>query len=175
MASRYAHAKQFKRHHRQLRLLRSRLGRIIRDIRRKITGRPELEAVFEAPIARAAQIRSQRQRQRGWKLYSFHAPRSNASSMKGCGSSGCRRAEVRSGSRLCENAKAINRDRTSYSFKTVSCAHIASAFNFEIEIKNIVLVALRTFEFSHRLGHEQTWRMRGFVLWRTQLGPLKFC
>jgi IS5 family transposase len=57
-----------------LRLLRSRLGRIIRDIRRKITGRPELEAVFEAPIARAAQIRSQQQRQRGWKLYSFHAP-----------------------------------------------------------------------------------------------------
>jgi len=68
MASRYAHAKQFKRHHRQLRLLRSRLGRIIRDIRRKITGRPELEAVFEAPIARDAQIRSQQQRQRG------HAP-----------------------------------------------------------------------------------------------------
>ena len=41
MASRYAHAKQFKRHHRQLRLLRSRLGRIIRDIRRKIEGRPD--------------------------------------------------------------------------------------------------------------------------------------
>ena len=58
MASRYAHAKQFKRHHRQLRLLRSRLGRIIRDIRRKIEGRPELEAAFEAPLARAAQIRS---------------------------------------------------------------------------------------------------------------------
>ena len=74
MASRYAHAKQFKRHHRQLRLLRSRLGRIIRDIRRKIEGRPELEAAFEAPLARAAQIRSQQQRQRGWKLYSFHAP-----------------------------------------------------------------------------------------------------
>jgi IS5 family transposase len=37
MASRYAHAKQFNRHHRQLRLLRSRLGRIIRDIRRKLT------------------------------------------------------------------------------------------------------------------------------------------
>src|SRR5260370_39459384 len=74
MAPRYAHAKQFKRHHRQLRLLRSRLGRIIRDIRRKIAGRPELAAVFEAPLARAAQIRSQQQRQRGWKLYSFHAP-----------------------------------------------------------------------------------------------------
>ena len=74
MASRYAHAKQFKRHHRQLRLLRGRLGRIIRDIRRKIADRPELEAIFEAPLARAAQIRSQQQRQRGWKLYSFHAP-----------------------------------------------------------------------------------------------------
>jgi len=74
MASRYAHAKQFKRHHRQLRLLRSRLGRIIRDIRRKIAGQPQLEAIFEAPLARAAQIRSQQQRQRGWKLYSFHAP-----------------------------------------------------------------------------------------------------
>ena len=74
MAGRYAHAKQFKRHHRQLRLLKSRLGRIIRDIRRKIEGRPELEAAFEAPLARAAQIRSQQQRQRGWKLYSFHAP-----------------------------------------------------------------------------------------------------
>jgi transposase, IS5 family len=34
MAGRYAHAKQFKRHQRQLRILRSRLGRIIRDIRR---------------------------------------------------------------------------------------------------------------------------------------------
>ena len=74
MASRYAHAKQFKRHHRQLRLLRSRLGRIIRDIRRKIAGQPQLETAFEGPLARAAQIRSQQQRQRGWKLYSFHAP-----------------------------------------------------------------------------------------------------
>src|SRR3954469_22130007 len=74
MAGRYAHAKQFKRHQRQLRILRSRLGRIIRDIHRKIEGRPELEAIFEAPLARAAQIRSQQQRQRGWKLYSFHAP-----------------------------------------------------------------------------------------------------
>jgi transposase, IS5 family len=74
MAGRYAHAKQFKRHHRQLRLLRTRLGRIIRDIRRKIAGRAEIEAIFEMPLARASQIRSQQQRQRGWKLYSFHAP-----------------------------------------------------------------------------------------------------
>jgi IS5 family transposase len=74
MAGRYAHAKQFKRHHRQLRILRSRLGRIIRDIRRKIAGQADIEAVFEWPLVRASQIRSQQQRQRGWKLYSFHAP-----------------------------------------------------------------------------------------------------
>ena len=74
MAGRYAHAKQFKRHHRQLRLLRTRLGRIIRDVRRKIAGRPEIEAALEWPLARANQIHSQQQRQRGWKLYSFHAP-----------------------------------------------------------------------------------------------------
>ena len=75
MAARYAHAKQFKRHHRQLRLLRSRLGRIIRDIRRKIAGQPAAGGRrSQWPLARASQIRSQQQRQRGWKLYSFHAP-----------------------------------------------------------------------------------------------------
>jgi transposase, IS5 family len=74
MAGRYAHAKQFKRHQRQLRLLRSRLGRIIRDIHRKIEGQPALEEAFALPLGRASQIRSQQQRQRGWKLYSFHAP-----------------------------------------------------------------------------------------------------
>src|SRR5260370_38569254 len=26
-------------------------------------------------------------------------------------------------------------------------------------------------DFFNTIGHEQTWRMRGFVLWRTQLGP----
>src|SRR5450755_3320587 len=56
-------------------------------------------------------------------------------------------------SRPCENAEAINRDRTSYSFKAFSCTHVASAFNFKIEIKNINLVTLRTLEFSRSLGH----------------------
>jgi len=79
MAGRYAHAKQFNRHRRQLRILRTRLGRIIRDIRRKIAGQPALEEAFEWPLVRASQIRSQQQRQRGWKLYSFHAPEANAS------------------------------------------------------------------------------------------------
>jgi IS5 family transposase len=36
MAGRYAHAKQFNRHRRQLRILRTRLGRLIRDVRRKM-------------------------------------------------------------------------------------------------------------------------------------------
>ncbi len=74
MAGRYALAKQFNRHHRQVRFLRTRLGRLIRDIRRKIAGHEPVEAVFESLLSRASQIRSQRQRQRGWKLYSFHAP-----------------------------------------------------------------------------------------------------
>ncbi len=35
MAGRYAHAKQFKRHNRELKFRRIRLGRLVRDIRRK--------------------------------------------------------------------------------------------------------------------------------------------
>ncbi|MCP1748483.1 hypothetical protein ABIF99_010480 [Bradyrhizobium japonicum] len=66
--------KQFNRHQRQLRILRSRLGRIIRDIRRKTEGQAALEGAFALPLSRATQIGSQQQRQRGWKLYSFHAP-----------------------------------------------------------------------------------------------------
>jgi len=74
MAGRYAHAKQFKRFNREVRFLRTRLGRVIRDIRRKTAGEAELEAVFAVPLSRADQVRQQRQRQRGWKLYSLHAP-----------------------------------------------------------------------------------------------------
>lgn len=73
MAGRYAHAKQFNRHRRQLRILRTRLGRLIRDIRRKIASQEHLAVAFEVPLSRASQIRFQEQRQRGWKLYSFHA------------------------------------------------------------------------------------------------------
>jgi IS5 family transposase len=38
MAGRYAHAKQFRRHQRQLRIIRSRLGRIIREASRLRSG-----------------------------------------------------------------------------------------------------------------------------------------
>jgi IS5 family transposase len=74
MAGRYAHAKQFKRMNKQIRVLRSRLGRVIRDIGRKIEDDPERRAVFATPLTRAQQIRRQKPRQRGWKLYSWHAP-----------------------------------------------------------------------------------------------------
>ncbi len=74
MAGRYAHAKQFKRAGRELRFLRNRLGRLSRDIGRKIEDDEELKEVFAIPLSRADQVRHQRQRQRGWKLYSWHAP-----------------------------------------------------------------------------------------------------
>jgi hypothetical protein len=60
------------------------------------------------------------------------------------------------GPRLCENAKTLNRDRRSYSFKTVLVAQRASGFNLEIELKNIILRRVSIFEFSHSQGHKQT-------------------
>ena len=74
MAGRYAHAKQFKRMNGRIKFLRTRLGRVIRDIRRKIDGDEKLNEAFAIPLVRASQIRRQKQRQRGWKLYSWHAP-----------------------------------------------------------------------------------------------------
>ena len=74
MAGRYAHAHQFRRCERELRFLRTRLGRLIRDIRRKTEGDAALREAFAGPLSKAMQIRRQRQNQRGWKLYSWHAP-----------------------------------------------------------------------------------------------------
>ena len=47
---RYAHAKQFKRANRALRTIRTYLGRVTRDIIRKIRGEAELESVFAHPL-----------------------------------------------------------------------------------------------------------------------------
>ena len=71
---RYAHAKQFKRATRALRSIRTMLGRVIRDITRKIVGRPDLADMFALPLSLARRVKDQRQRQRGRKLYSLHAP-----------------------------------------------------------------------------------------------------
>ena len=71
---RYAHAKQFKRANRCLRRLRTYLGRTIRDISRQILGDEELETIFRQPLYQANRVLEQRQRQRGKKIYSLHAP-----------------------------------------------------------------------------------------------------
>src|ERR1700757_480620 len=65
---RYAHAKQFKRANRALKTLRTYLGRVIRDIARKIDDDPWLkEVVFKNILSRARRVRDQRQHQRGPK------------------------------------------------------------------------------------------------------------
>ena len=74
MVGRYTHAHQFKRARRELKFLRTRLGRIIRDIRRKIAGNPALEDRFGPLLDLALRVRHQEQRQRGPKVYSLHAP-----------------------------------------------------------------------------------------------------
>ncbi len=71
---RYAHAKQFKRANRALRKLRTYLGRIIRDIARKIEGDHGLEAKFASLLSLARRVRAQERGQRGPKVYSLHAP-----------------------------------------------------------------------------------------------------
>ena len=74
MVGRYTHAHQFKRARRELKFLRTRLGRIIRDIRRKIAGNTTLEDRFGPLLDLALRVRHQEQRQRGPKVYSLHAP-----------------------------------------------------------------------------------------------------
>ena len=71
---RYAHPKQFKRANKALRRIRTLLGRVIRDVRRKIADNPSLGDAFALPLSLAYQVRDQRQRQRGKKIYSLHAP-----------------------------------------------------------------------------------------------------
>ena len=74
MVGRYTHAHQFKRAGRALKFLRTRLGRLIRDINRKIDGNPELESRFAPLRDLALKVRYQNHRQRGPKVYALHAP-----------------------------------------------------------------------------------------------------
>jgi len=71
---RYAHAKQFRRANRALKRLHTMLGRVIRDLTRKVAARPEVADVFALPLALARRVKDQRQRERGRKVYSLHAP-----------------------------------------------------------------------------------------------------
>jgi transposase, IS5 family len=72
---RYAHAKQFKRANRALKKLRTYLGRVIRDIARKVEGDGWLkEVIFGHILSLARRVRDQQKQQRGPKVYSLHAP-----------------------------------------------------------------------------------------------------
>ena len=70
MAGRYAHARQFKRMRRQLRKLRTYVGRMIRDIRRKTTDMDEELATL---LDRADRVRCQQPKDKN-KLCSLHEP-----------------------------------------------------------------------------------------------------
>src|SRR5438270_1574667 len=74
MVGRYTHAHQFNRARRELKFLRIRLGRVIRDIRRKIGDNETLRERFAHLLALAVRVRFQDHRQRGPKAYSLHAP-----------------------------------------------------------------------------------------------------
>ena len=73
---RYAHAKQFKRANRALKTLRTYLGRVIRDIARKLEGNVDLlhEIGLDRMLTLARRVLDQKQHQRGPKVYSLHAP-----------------------------------------------------------------------------------------------------
>jgi hypothetical protein len=53
----------------------------------------------------------------------------------------------RNGSWLWKNANRLKRDRISYSSKTALVVQHAIQFNLEVELKNIILVTFRYFEF----------------------------
>ena len=73
-SQRYAHARQFKRHRREVKFLRTRLGCVIRDIDRRTEGNASLQAAFRNELGLARRVRDQRRRQTGPKVYSLHAP-----------------------------------------------------------------------------------------------------
>ena len=70
MASRYAHAKQWRRMRRELKFLRTRVGRLIRDIRRKAE---TVDTAFATLLERAERIMNQQPKDKN-KLYSLHEP-----------------------------------------------------------------------------------------------------
>ncbi len=70
---RYRHAKQMKRARNAENKLRIRLGRMIRDIQRKIADNEALKPIFFESLSKAERIYSQKKTDSN-KLYSWHAP-----------------------------------------------------------------------------------------------------
>jgi IS5 family transposase len=71
---RYAHAKQWNRARRELRRLRTILGRVIRDIDRQVRSSPSLNTIFRPKLFLASRVHAQERGKRGAKVYSIHAP-----------------------------------------------------------------------------------------------------
>ncbi|HMB74836.1 MAG TPA: IS5 family transposase [Kiloniellaceae bacterium] len=72
-AGRYAHAKQFKRMRRELKRLKTYLGRVFRDVSRKIAGNSSLQQRFARLLDLIERLLRQQPKDTN-KLYSLHAP-----------------------------------------------------------------------------------------------------
>jgi transposase, IS5 family len=72
-AAKLMHAGRPRQAERQVRRLRTWLGRVVRDVGRKIAGKAEIEALFTEPLARVTRLLRQR-REDKHKIYSLHAP-----------------------------------------------------------------------------------------------------
>lgn len=73
LANRYAHARQMRRARREIKRVKTFLGRVSRDIGRKLGGRPDLAPYFVHPLALIDRLLAQQKTDHA-KLYSLHAP-----------------------------------------------------------------------------------------------------
>lgn len=75
MAQRYDHAKQYKLHRRQVKFLKTRLGRLIRDIKRKTAHEPALQEALAVSLVKEQTIKTQALNKTApHKRYSWAAP-----------------------------------------------------------------------------------------------------
>jgi IS5 family transposase len=72
-ANRYAHARQYRRMRSRVKKLRTYLGRVVRDIERKIANQADKQAAFAAELGLAKRLLVQQKKDKN-KLYSLHAP-----------------------------------------------------------------------------------------------------
>ena len=71
-ASRYAHAKQFKRMRASIKKVKTYLGRVVRDIQRKIHDKKQLQEIFKPHLETAEKLLAQTKKSKN-KIYSPHA------------------------------------------------------------------------------------------------------
>lgn len=72
-AASYAHARQFRRAKKEIRRLKTYLGRVYRDVLRKILHDPDLHAEFHEELELTERMLAQQKQDKN-KLYSIHAP-----------------------------------------------------------------------------------------------------